>query len=111
MKLLIEKEYQYVPEWNGNKKEDNPVVFNLKALTEFERDKIIIQKYLDGGLETSTNRSEAVRLAVVSIENLFVNGVEIKTARQLLDVPGISSLIAELATEVILNTAKKDLGN
>lgn len=111
MKLLIEKEYQYIPEWNGNKKDDKPIAFNMRALTEFERDKVITQRYVDGKLETTTNRSEAVRLATISIDNLSVNGVEVKTAKAFLDTPGMSSLIAEIATEVIINTVKKDLGN
>jgi hypothetical protein len=111
MKLLIEKEYQYIPEWNGNKKDDKPIVFNLRALTEPDRDKVITQRYVDGKLETTTNRSEACRLAITGIDNLNINGVDVKTAKDFLSTPGVSGLIAEIATEVIINTAKKDLGN
>jgi hypothetical protein len=111
MKLLIEKEYQYIPEWNGNKKDEKPIVFNMRALTEFERDKVITQRYIDGGVETTTNKSEAIRRAVVSIDNLNVNGVDIKTAKDFLELPGISVLIAELAANILTHTVKKDLGN
>ena len=111
MKLTIEKEYEYIPAWNDNEKEADPITIKMRALTEFERDKVITQRYVEGGLETTTNKGEAIRRGVVSIENLFVNNQAVKTAKDLLDTPGVTALISEIATEVILRSAKKDLGN
>jgi hypothetical protein len=36
MKLSIEKEYDYIPEWNGNKDDEQPIIFHLLGITDIE---------------------------------------------------------------------------
>ncbi len=111
MKLSIEKEYDYIPEWNGNKNDEQPIVFHLRGITDIEREKCITKKYVDGNVEMHTNESQLFRYAVQSIENLEINERQIKTATEFLALPGLSGLFSEVIVEVITNTARKDLKN
>ena len=111
MKLSIEKEYDYIPEWNGNKNDEQPIVFHLRGITDIEREKCITKKYVDGNVEMHTNESQLFRYAVQSIENLEINERQIKTAAEFLALPGLSGLFSEIIVEVITNTARKDLKN
>jgi hypothetical protein len=111
MKLCIDKEYQYIPEWNGNKDDDAPIVFNMRGITDIEREKCIVKKYVDGNVEMATNESQLFRYAVKSIENLVINDKEIKTAGEFLNCSGLAGLFSEVVVEVITNTARKDLKN
>lgn len=111
MKLSIEKEYQFIPEWNGNKEDEKPIEFNLRGITDLEREKCITKKYVDGNVEMATNESQLFRYAVQGIENLEINNKQIKSASEFLACSGLSGLFAEVVLEILTRTVKKDLKN
>ncbi len=41
MKFTIAREIEFLPEWNGNKQEDDPIKFTLRFLTAPERDEVL----------------------------------------------------------------------
>ncbi len=41
MELTIERNYEFTPEWNGNKKDANPIVFEMRRLSTGERDRFM----------------------------------------------------------------------
>jgi hypothetical protein len=59
----------------------------------------------------ATNESQLFRYAVQSIENLEINGKQVKTASEFLALSGLSGLFSEVVVEIITNTARKDLKN
>jgi hypothetical protein len=111
MKLLIDKEYDYIPEWNGNKEDDSPIVFHMRAITDGERERFIVKKYIDGKVEMTTNETQIFKAGIISIENLNINNKDIKTANDFLTAPGLSGLFSEVVAEILLNTVRKDLKN
>jgi hypothetical protein len=111
MKLLIDKEYDYTPEWNGNKEDDSPIVFHMRAITDSERERFITKKYIDGHVEMATNETQIFKAGVTSIENLNINNKDIKTATDFIACPGLSGLFSEVVAEILLNTVRKDLKN
>ena len=115
MELTFSDEYEYIPHWNENKKEDKPVKVFCRYLTTPEREKYISVGYVsvDGELQrrTSFDNSGIVRASVIKIENLKVNGVEIKTAGDLLGIRGLSSLATEIADFAASINVTPDLKN
>lgn len=111
MKLQIAKEYDYVPEWNGNKNCDEPVKAKLRALTEPERRQAVKRKYINGQIEIETDTDVYLKYGLVKIENLEVNGEQVNDYKKLTNTPGLSGLCEELAGEIATNTLTPDLKN
>ena len=115
MELTFSDEYEYIPIWNGNRKEEKQVTVQLRYLTTPEREKYISVGYVstDGELQrrTSFDNSGILRASIIKIENLKVNGVEVKTAGDLLGVRGLSSLATEIADHAAGKNVTPDLKN
>ena len=123
MIVQVANKSEFIPEWNGNKEENDPIVVTHKVPTMALREQLIPKPRLklvvspDGkseGGETTIeidNRS-LIQTMLISIKGLAVNidgkEVEIKTAGDLFgkDTPSIlSGLVDELGTyfQKILN--------
>jgi len=112
MEITICREYEFVPEWNGNRGETVPVTFKLKMLTTGERDKLMGYEFnSDGSVHLMPDRQGMFSTAVIRIDNLKVNGESITNARQLLSCPGLDSLFTEAVGEIMSKNARLDVKN
>ena len=115
MELTFSDEYEYVPVWNNNRKDERPVTVQLRYLTTPEREKYISVGYVsvEGELRrnTSFDNSGILRASIIKIDNLKVNGVEIKSASELLGIRGLSSLATEIADHAASKNVTPDLKN
>lgn len=101
MKLSLNREFEYIPNWNDNKKDNDPIKFYIRDLTTAERDDYVKFKLVDGkdpGAEADLQK--IFSKCVQRIENLEVEGEKIETARKLLDTPGLWALFLEVATHI-----------
>jgi hypothetical protein len=117
MKLTISKEFEITPDWNGNLEEDaeNQIKVRCRYFTAGERDDIIYPKVVQRDGETEVwfeaDRRKAIEKGVIEIQNLSVNGKEIKAAKDLIGTEGLGDLYQELATEIISRNRTPNLGN
>lgn len=115
MKLTISKEFDYTPEWNGNQDDTDPIVVHCRYLTAGERDKIIypVVEQHDGEMVTriEADRRGIIEKSVLSIDNLSINGRDIKTAKDLMEQHGVGELYQEIAMELISRNMSPDLKN
>ncbi len=110
----VTKDTEYVPIFDGNDKreEDERIVFTLRYLTDAQRSKCFKIGVDKNGSETvDPNYELLIKYGVVDIVNLTVDGVEIKTARQLSGLSGFSGLYMEIGTEVLIMNARQDSKN
>ncbi len=102
MKVSILKKTQFIPKWNENSLETDPVKFHLRYLTTGEIEACIKIKPVriaggDPEIEIDTDSRRMFELAVVRIENLEVEpGGEIATAKELMGQPGFNRLYNEV---------------
>lgn len=116
MKIKIKKLDTFIPEWNDNKKEDNPIKFNLRYISTGEYDDCLIPTAnKKGKTNIDIDYKLMVEYATLSIDNLSVevDNVEIKieNATQLLAHPGMQELYYELRLYVITMNARIDSKN
>lgn len=113
MKVDLSDKYEYIPEWNDNKKDASPIVFRCRYLTTPERQKCIIERFVNGELEVMQDDAEIMRYAVESIENLedADSGQKITKGDQLAKVRKLASLVREVATDVVLKNMRPELKN
>ena len=57
------------------------------------------------------NDSAIARTVIQRIDNLIINGEPITNASQLLKVPGVDGLVAEIAADAVLRNARQDTKN
>jgi hypothetical protein len=96
MKIDLVKEFEFIPEWNDNQEDENPIKFVFRHLTAGEVDSIVS---LDGKYDTS----RVFKLSTLRIENLEVNGEKITTADKLLGSPGLAPLMYEAIGYLLKN--------
>lgn len=98
MDYTINDGERYVPEIMGNEKEPSPVAFNLRYLTVRDQDELeyyeVVSVKNTSRVNMKTNWAEVFRRGVVSIENLKVNGKEVKTADEYMSIRGSKKLTA-----------------
>jgi len=112
MELTIDREYEFTPEWHGNKKDAAPIVFQMRMLTTGERDRFMGYNFsTDGQLQITPDRQGMFRAAVTGIKNLKVNGESLTKAAEVLARPGLDGLYAEAVTEIISQNGREDLKN
>jgi len=112
VEITIDRNYDFTPEFNGNKTSDKPVVLHMRRLSTGERDKLIAWDFDErGGAKLIPDRRGLFLLAVVSIDNLTVNGEPVKTAKDALDKPGLDLLFAEVVANIMGANAREDLKN
>lgn len=112
MNITIERNYEFVPEWKDNKKDADPIVFEMRRLSTGERDNLMAFNYTnDGQLQIAPDRQGMFRAAVTGIRNLKVNGESVIKALDLLSRPGLDALYAEVVTEIITQNNKEESKN
>jgi len=112
MEITIVREYDFVPEWNGNKNDAKPITFKMRRLTTGERDKLIRYKITDNGdVSIEPDRQGLFLSAVMGIEHLTLNSEPVKLARDFLTKPGLDNLFIEVVADVMGQNSKEDLKN
>jgi hypothetical protein len=112
MELTIERNYEFTPEWHDNKKDANPVVFEMRMLTTGERDRLMAFSFSpDGQLQILPDRQGMFKTAVLGIRNLKVNGESLQKATDILGRPGLDGLFTEVVTEVMTQNSREDSKN
>lgn len=104
MEINFTREWEYVPEWNDNKKNPKPVKVHLRYLSTeeknscFEKDMSLVD---DKKKVTVNTKDESLfRLSVVGIDNLSVNKKDVTNADGLLKAPGTSGLYQEIVSAI-----------
>jgi len=109
---ILEKEVEFIPEWNDNRDESEPITFTLKYITDAERARCQKPRFDDQGNPTVEIDYEGfVKYGVRKIEGFKVNDKDITTARQFNALSGFSQLNMEVAIEVFTMNARQDLKN
>jgi hypothetical protein len=103
---ITTKEVEYVPEWNENRKEKDPIKIRLRFLNNSQRSDLIRWKADSSGqINLDPDRRGLILTGVTKIENLWIveDGIrkEIKSGMALLQTYGLEALMIELATEII----------
>lgn len=112
MELTIERNYEFIPDWHDNKKNENPVVVEMRMLTTGERDRLMPFTFTaDGSLQILPDKQGMFKTAVVGIKNLKVNGEAVAKASDVLARPGLDGLFSEVVTEIITQNNREDLKN
>lgn len=112
MEITIERNYELIPEWNENKRDANPIVFEMRRLSTGERDKLMAYTFTtEGQLQIAPDRQGMFRAAVMNIRNLKMNGETISKPTDFLSRPGLDALFAEVVTDVIAQNSREDLKN
>lgn len=120
MEVKIKRVTDYVPCWDNNKKDKNPIVFHLRYLSTTEMDDCI--EIQPSQYDYKTKKVTSGRIvqhdkrmflnAVVSIDNFQINDGSntevITTAEQLLAQPGLDLLYYELVKYVKTMNARID---
>ena len=89
-------EWEYIPTFQGNDKKETPGKAKLRQLTTREMNQCI--KIRSSGPEV--NEEKILECGLVELTDFKVNGVEIKTAADLLDTPGLYTLFTDLWVEI-----------
>jgi len=109
---ILEKEVEYIPEWNKNQEEAEPMAFTLRYLTNAERSKCQKTLFDDkGNPQIEFNNELLVKFGVSGIAHFKVNGKEITTAREFNALVGFPELHVEIATQVLVMNARQDSKN
>lgn len=108
MELNITDGEAYKPLVGGNDTTDKPVVFNLRFLTVEDQTEIEYFEFINAKnnrVNAKFNHREIFRRGVESIDNLRVNGKDIKTAEDFLSIRG-SKALALMLEDVSLHLHK-----
>lgn len=117
MEIRVTKTSVYIPEWNGNKAEADPVRITYKTPTLDDRRRLIPQprmsfkigvdgKPAGGEVDVTVDTRAFVESLVEKVEGLTItdengNSREIRTARDLLAAPAsIAGLVEEIGKEI-----------
>lgn len=95
MDVNITEGERFIPELYGNEKASEPVAFNLKYLTVTEQDEMEYWEVISSKgskVTMKTHWPDVFRRGVTSVENLKVNGKEIKTAEEFLAIRGSTKM-------------------
>ena len=109
---ILEKETEYIPEWDGNKEKTEPVTFTLRYLTDAERSRCQKPMFDERGYPVvELNYEQMFKYGVSRIDNFKVNGKAITTAREFLALSGFYNLLMEVALQVFTLNARQDSKN
>lgn len=123
MEIKIKRVIDYVPRWNNNKKDKNPIVFHLRYLSTSEADECMeIRPFRYNPRTKKSSGGEIVQhdkkmflYAVISIDNLQINDgesvEEITTPEGLLAQPGLDLLYYEVVGHIKTANARIDSKN
>jgi len=94
MKIKVKRENTFIPEWHGNKKDENPIEVDIKYLTTGELDDCITES-------GTIDRKKICKIAVKAIRNLETeDGRKITTFDEMMGEPGLSLLYSEIFGEI-----------
>ncbi len=109
MDVKIQRFVDHIPNWKENKKDENPIVVELKYLTtsEFDSCYVITPQMINtegeqvAGGKVTVNRKKMFLYAVKKFRNFTTTDEkgekkEIKTGQDLLDTPSLEDLFFEL---------------
>lgn len=109
MKFTLAKEREYIPTWEGNDKQEEPIKFTLRYLNTVERDDIISPQFgEDGKVNIKPNYIKAFKLGVSKIEGFNVDGSQVKTSIEFLKLTGFYELFLEVAGQVLMQNSVVD---
>lgn len=96
MDIKLEKKFDFIPEWNNNKQEDEPVVFHCQLLTVAE-----YEGCMKVGDTVTIDRRAYLKKSILKIDNLSVGGKPIYDADEFLRARGVSALFTEVSTHLL----------
>ena len=98
MELTIAKDADFIPEFNGNKAlpEGEQVVVRIKVPTP--REQSMVYEHSTQG--ANFNFPMAVTRYVTRVSNLKINGRSVETGRDIVDQPGLTSLVEEIGLHI-----------
>ncbi len=112
MEVTIDREYDFIPEWRGNKTDAKPILFKMRCLSTGERDKLMKYKFTtEGNVSLEPDRQGMFMAAVTGITNLNVNGENVTNAREILSRPGLDALFTEVVSDIMSQNLKEDTKN
>tara|TARA_R100000808_G_scaffold1214_3_gene5715 strand:+ start:3865 stop:4254 length:390 start_codon:yes stop_codon:yes gene_type:complete len=129
MRIVLDTEQDYTPEWEGNREESEPVVFRLRYLTTAERQRFSGLKAAASLISMGANGSSSVSPNVeIDFEGMFKAGVvgisglnvrrrgkdtddAITTPAAFLELPSFDGLFWEVVLEIQRANARQDPGN
>lgn len=123
MEVQVKRTIDYIPKWNKNQKDKNPIVFHLRYLSTGELQDCIKSKPSTYDAETKkVTGGEIIQddkkwfnLGIMEIDNLEVNDgtnkTPITTGRELLLQPGLDNLYYEVLAYIKRMNARIDPKN
>ncbi len=115
MKLTFDDKYEFIPKWNGNESDPEPVNIKCRYLSSPERSRCIKKEILADNDKSTVkivyHEVDLFTLSVEKIENLEVNGKKIKTATEFLAEENLSSLFDEIVNEIVRRNTRSSLKN
>lgn len=116
MQLIVEQNYEFIPEFRNNKQEPEPIKIKLRQLTTAERQrlmaidpvKIALSNESGKKLDLDVNYEGLFRTAVLEIVNLKVNNKEITTAIEFLSAPGLGDLLIEVCMNIVQQNGRNE---
>ena len=105
MKLKINQTGEFIPKWNDNENEENPIKFEFTKITPALMAKIVSKKviYRDDEPEITIefDFDKIVKNCITKIENLEINGAAIRFASEILKQSGLGDLITEIGSHIL----------
>ena len=124
MEVQVKRTIDYIPDWNKNKKDKNPIEFHLRYLSTEEEDECmeVVPLRIINAETRETSGGEIIQhdkkrfcYSVVKIKNLQVKDdnktVEVTTAKELLAQPGFELLYLDVLTFLKKMEARVDSKN
>ena len=117
MKLIVENNYEFIPEFKNNKEETEPIKFKMRQLTTAERQrlmaidpvKIALSSESGKKIDLDVNYEGLFRTSVTEIMNLEVNDKKIGTALEFLAAPGLGDLLIEVCMNVVQQNGRSEV--
>lgn len=109
---VLEKDVEFIPEWDDNKEKATPMRFTLGYITDAERSRCQRPTFDDqGNPSVEIDYEGYIKYGVKGIADFNVNGKDITTARQFNNLSGFHQLNMEVAIEVFTMNARQDSKN
>lgn len=115
MKIVVENEKEYIPEWNGNRDQDEPITVIHRFLKPGERKKYIYLEPMELTYEGEKQEQrthfvqktqELAEVLITKIKNLVIvvdgKETEIDTIKKFYNTPGIPpNLVSEIEAYIM----------
>ncbi len=112
MNYVITEETTFKPDVDGNLQEADPVTVRLRYATPAVRQATFSQRMEQRGSDSvaivEIDAQALLTAVIIDIHNLRVNGREIKTARELLNTPGMDPWVTAITAHAMTMNATED---